>query len=298
MLGRDIGYVDLQRLTRSDVDATLARLAKTRAIVFDLRGYPKETSELLAPHFTSRTARVALFRTPVRRTPLSGLVGQEYDYLDETRDFYQLIAPMAPHLTQPIVVLIDARAISQAEHTALLLAGTAHVRIVGEPSTGADGDVTNFRLPGGVGASFSGEAILHPVGAQLQRVGIVPDVRCAPTLRAVRAGDDEILAAGLREALLLTHADPATVRTALAVERAAERADARAQQQPPPPAFVAMPGDAVPLPDAYTASGNGYIGGHDAIVHHADDRTIVLRAVKADRLSPFGTYVQSLPLEP
>jgi len=296
VLAGNVGYVDLQRLNPGDVDAAVARLAKTTAIVFDLRGYPRGTAWPLAPHFTATTVRAALFRTPVRRTPLSGTAGQPYEYLDETRDFYQLIAPAAPRLTQPLVVVIDPRAISQAEHTALYFAAAGHARFVGEPTMGANGDVTQFLLPGGIVANFSGQAVLHPDGMPLQRVGIIPDVRCSQTLRGVRAGDDELLAAGVREALRLSHEDAGTQRTALGAERAAERADALAQQQPQPVAIVAVPADAAPLPDGYAAQGDGYEGGHDAAVRHADGRTIVLRA-KTTRSSAFGMYAESLPLD-
>jgi hypothetical protein len=75
-------------------------------------------------------------------------------------------------------------------------------------------------------------AVLRPDGSQLQRVGLIPDVRVAPTLRGVRAGDDELLAAGVHEALRLSGADAKTTQTALAAERASERADAAAQGGP------------------------------------------------------------------
>jgi C-terminal processing protease CtpA/Prc len=165
ILPGNVGYADLQRLNVAEVGATLKRFASTRAIVFDLRGYPRGTAWALAPHFTPKVVSAALFRTPVRRVPV-GIAGGdgELQFVDETRDFYQMIAPEAPRYTQPVVVVIDARAISQAEHTGLYLAASAHARFVGEPTVGANGDVTRFFLPGGVAANFTGQAVLHPDG--------------------------------------------------------------------------------------------------------------------------------------
>ena len=294
ILPGNVGYADLQRLNVSDVDATLKRFASTRAIVFDLRGYPRGTAWALAPHFTSKLVRAALFRTPVRRVPI-GMPDGGLQYVDETRDFYQMIAPEAPRYTQPVVVIIDARAISQAEHTGLYLAASAHARFVGEPTVGANGDVTRFVLPGSITANFTGQAVLHPDGTPLQRVGLIPDVKVSPTLRGVRSGDDELLAGGLREALRLGHADAATTRSALAAERARERADVVAQLAPPPPVQIASAG-APPLPDAFSVAGEGYDGGHDPAIRHAAGPSIYLRAAMG--ASGFGTYRETFPAEP
>ncbi|HTD36973.1 MAG TPA: S41 family peptidase, partial [Candidatus Limnocylindrales bacterium] len=219
-----------------------------------------------------------------------------YQYADETRDFYQLVEPKAPRYAKPVVVVIDGRAVSQSEHTALYLRAAANARFVGEPSSGTDGDVTRFYLPGGVMLWFTGQAVLHPNGAQLQRIGIVPDVRVAPTLRGIRAGDDELLAAGLREALRMTHADAATTRAALADERAKEHADALARVNPPAPVPVAA--DASPLPDAFVERGEAYEGGHDAALRHRDGRTIVLRAKPGTPDDAFGTYAENFDATP
>ena len=236
VLSGNVGYVDLQRLEIGGVDAMFKQLASTRAIVFDLRGYPRGTAWRIAPHLTPATVSAALFRTPVSRfahaAPDAANAGVRFRA--ETRDFDQLIQPAAPRYAKPVVVVIDARAISQAEHTGLYLAAAAHARFVGEPTMGANGDVTGFFVPGGVRLNFTGQAVLHPDGSQLQRVGLIPDVRVSQTLRGVRAGDDELLAAGLREALRLGGADAATTRTALEAERASERADAQAQVVPKP----------------------------------------------------------------
>jgi C-terminal processing protease CtpA/Prc len=232
ILPGNVGYVDLQRLEPPDVVPMFERLAATRAIVFDLRGYPQSTFYLLGPHLTAKPVSASLFRTPVSRRPVGAPESPGVRYHTETRDFEQIITPASPYYAKPIVVLIDARAISRAEHTGLFLAASGHARFVGEPTTGADGDITGFAVPGGVRLNFTGQAVLHPDGSQLQRVGLLPDVRVSQTLRGVRAGDDELLAAGVREALRLGGADAATTQSALAAERASERADARAQGGP------------------------------------------------------------------
>jgi hypothetical protein len=296
VLPGNVGYADLSRLNVPDVPQALARFASTRAIVFDLRGYPHGTAWPIAERFIAAPTRMALFRTPVRRVPLGLSSGEGADFLPETRDFYQVLEPRSPRYHKPVVVVIDARAISQSEHTGLFLAEAAHARFVGEPTTGANGDVTRFFLPGGISANFTGQAVLHANGAQLQRIGLIPDVRVAQTLKGVRNGDDELLAAGLREALRIGGADAATVRGALAVERGREHADALAQMQPPPPPPPVSAANATPLPDSFAARGAGYDGGHDPSVRHVDGRTIVLRAT-SETTAAFGILSEAIPVD-
>ena len=293
VLPGNVGYVDLQRLEIAGVDAVFKQLASTRAIVFDLRGYPRGTAWKIAPHLTPATVSAALFRTPVSRFAHGAKDSADAGvrFRSETRDFDQLIHPAAPRYAKPIVVVIDARAISQSEHTGLYLAASAHARFVGEPTMGANGDVTSFFVPGGVQLNFTGQAVLHPDGSQLQRVGLVPDVRVSQTLRGVRAGDDELLAAGVSEALRLGGADAPATQTALAAERAMERADALAQLTIPK--SVPVPLTAAALPDTFAAHGDGYDGSHDTAVHHVDGHAIVLRAKPGVPASGYGTYMES-----
>jgi len=53
-------------------------------------------------------------------------------------------------------------------------------------------------LPGNLPISFSGHDIRHADGRQLQRLGIQPHVRVAPTIRSIVEGRDEILEAAVK----------------------------------------------------------------------------------------------------
>jgi len=94
--------------------------------------------------------------------------------------------------------LINEDAISQAEHTCLFFEAATDVTFIGTPTAGANGDVTVMVLPGNLVVSFSGHDVRHADGRQLQRVGIQPTIKAAPTIRGVIDGRDEILEAAVK----------------------------------------------------------------------------------------------------
>jgi hypothetical protein len=79
------------------------------------------------------------------------------------------------------------------------LEAAADIRFVGSPTSGANGNVTDMLVPGGMSLSFSGIGIRHGDGRQLQRVGIQPHVHVRPTKEGLAQGRDEVLEAGLAE---------------------------------------------------------------------------------------------------
>ena len=118
------------------------------------------------------------------------------------------------------------KTMSQAEHSALFFREAGHTRFVGTPTQGANGDVTSMVAPGAVHLSFSGEGVRHVDGSQLQRVGILPDVRVSPTASDIAAGNDVVLQSGLNEALRVSGASPSLRKAAVRQEVARERAAA------------------------------------------------------------------------
>jgi C-terminal processing protease CtpA/Prc len=195
-LAGDIGYVDLRALTVPEIGLALDELKTTRAIVFDMRGYPKGVFGPLASRLNTRKARYAAeFLQPQ-------VVGWNGDGEGQPRTRFLQHIPELPKdaatYTGKVVVLIDDRAVSQAEHTCLFLAEAAGATFVGSPTHGANGDITVMRLPGGLRMWFSGQEVRHVDGKQLQKVGIQPDIVVRPTLAGLRAGKDEVLDRALR----------------------------------------------------------------------------------------------------
>ncbi len=186
----NIGYVDLDRLTVPMIDEMFEKLKDTKAIIFDMRGYPNSTAWWIAPRLTEKTGTItALFNWPI--VSLSKEEGFSPVVYESNS---QILLPTTKwRYKGKTVMLIDERAISQAEHTGLFFRAANGTKFIGTPTQGADGGATSFYVPGDINISFTGISVRHPDGQQLQRVGLIPDILVKPTIAGLRAGRDEIL---------------------------------------------------------------------------------------------------------
>lgn len=191
LLPEGFGYIDLARLNIPQVDEAFALIQDAPAVIFDMRGYPRGTAWSIGPRLAKEKTAVARFQRPENH----GTMPDQ----PSTKMFYQYTepAPGKTRYTGRVVVLIDVNAISQAEHTCMFLESVAETTFIGTPTNGANGDVTNTVLPGGISAMFTGHDVRHADGSQLQRRGIQPDIRVAPTLAGIREGRDEVLQAAV-----------------------------------------------------------------------------------------------------
>jgi C-terminal processing protease CtpA/Prc len=192
VLAGNIGYADLGRLPAGQVDSMFEALRNTRAIVFDMRGYPFGTAWPIAPRLTRADM------PPAARFTRPNAMSPDTTERDELTFIQSLPHTDRWRYLRPTVMLIDERTISQAEHTGLFFEAANRTRFIGSPTTGANGDVTEAVLPGGATMSFSGQAVRHADGRQLQRIGLVPDVPVRPTIAGIRAGRDEVLERAVR----------------------------------------------------------------------------------------------------
>lgn len=198
VLPGNIGYVNLDRLESEDTDRMFAALFHTKAIIFDMRGYPHSTAWTIAPRLSARPQpEAARFARYIPSQP--SLPGND-GLVTEKMFFTQTIPPNTDKPIYPgkTVMLIDERTQSQGEHTGLFFEAANGTEFIGSPTAGADGDVTNFSIPGAIALYFSGQVITHADGRQLQQTGLQPKLLVHPTLKGLRANQDEVLARAVK----------------------------------------------------------------------------------------------------
>lgn len=190
-IGGRVGYIDLRTLVENEVDSALAALAATDGLILDMRGFPRfPIWTALIPHFIDKPIPTNRAEVPMR----SGAA-------PASRMTRELVATFEPNGTlrysKPLVVLVDERTQSAAEHFCINLKGAKRATFVGSTTAGADGDVARIGLPGGGVMTFTGSVVTFGDGGAFQNIGIVPDVKVEPTIRGIRAGRDEVLEKGI-----------------------------------------------------------------------------------------------------
>jgi hypothetical protein len=185
-LSPGVWYVDITRAKTADVTPILGSLAKARAVIFDVRGYPTDAGLEILPHLIGapehdRWMHVAKIAGPFGRT--AGWVDEGWD-----------LQPAAPKLSGKIVFLTDGRAISYAESVMGYIHDRHLATIIGSTTAGTNGNIATFGVPGGFSIIFTGMRVTGHDGQSVHHlVGVKPDVPVVPTIAGLRAGKDEVL---------------------------------------------------------------------------------------------------------
>lgn len=183
-----IWYVDVARVDEPMFDAHLDQLARAHAVIYDVRGYPKDfnLSKAIPAHLLKHAEHARWMHIP----RYTGPFGEHAGYLDLGWD----IVPQAPHFTSRAIFLADGGTISQAEAIMGYVQDDKLGTIVGSTTRGVDGNITSFTVPTGFGIVFTGMKVTHHDGtSRYQALGTPPDIRLAPTIRGIRSKRDEVL---------------------------------------------------------------------------------------------------------
>lgn len=195
LLPNNIGYVDMERLPGNMVDSMLETFKNTKGFIMDMRGYPQGTAWTLAPRLSKDKVQAgALFSRLQPGAPDISAEGNEISSTTTTVTFLQkLPATLKWRYTGKTVMLMNETTQSQAEHSGLFYKAANGTTFIGSQTAGANGDVTNFFIPGLVNLTFSGQNVSYPNGQTMQRKGLIPDITVKPTINGIRAGKDEVL---------------------------------------------------------------------------------------------------------
>lgn len=182
-------YVNMNRATRADFDAALARLLTARGIIFDIRLARSDLAGYLLPHLLRAPFRMPQWFSPVTRMP---------DRLATTFEPYWTLmpafreAPQEPYFPARKVFVTNARAISNPEKFLAVVEDYKLGPIVGEASGGTNGTIRREKLPGDYVVSFTWTRVLKPDGSQHHGIGILPTIPVSRTRAGIAAGRDEL----------------------------------------------------------------------------------------------------------
>jgi C-terminal processing protease CtpA/Prc len=184
MLQPDIAYLYPGSLKQGQITGLLPEIAKTKGLIVDLRSYPSDFIVFsLGAFLVPKPTKFVKFSQGSIATP--GL----FTYTDDL----EVGMENPNHYKGKVVILINETTQSQAEYTTMALRTAPRVTVIGSTTSGADGNVSQFFLPGGISTMISGIGVYYPDGKETQRVGIIPDIAIKPTIKGVREGRDELV---------------------------------------------------------------------------------------------------------
>jgi hypothetical protein len=192
LLSDQVAYLKLSSVQAAQAAGYVERSKGTRGLIIDIRNYPSEFVVFaLGSLLVDKPTQFARFTIGDLDNPGAFL----------WRAGPLSLTPQAPHYGGKVVVLIDEVSQSSAEYTTMAFRAASQSVVVGSTTAGADGNVSQFSLPGGLRTMISGIGVFYPDKRPTQRIGIVPGVEVRPTIAGIRAGRDEVLEEGLRQIL-------------------------------------------------------------------------------------------------
>ncbi|MEB3380282.1 S41 family peptidase [Flavobacterium psychrophilum] len=183
LIEKNIGYVNMGVLEVKDVPEMIEKLKLTKAIVFDMRNYPKGTYAAISSFLNNKEKIFAIYTKPVLNYPGKYKWTEGSSCGSENSNNYK----------GKVVVLLNEESISQSEWTAMCFQTADDTTIIGSKTAGADGNVSDIDYMKAFHSQFSGIGVYYPDKRETQRIGIIPNLEIEPTINGIQDGRDEAL---------------------------------------------------------------------------------------------------------
>ena len=180
----DIGYIYPGKLQQGEIGDIMEKFLDTKGLIVDLRCYPSDFIVFsLSKYLMDKPKDFVKFTHANLNKPGLFTFTEPLSVGEINNNSYK----------GKVIIIIDETTQSQAEYTAMALRVAPDALVVGGNSAGADGNVSEVLLPGGIVTYITGIGVYYPDGTETQRIGIVPDIMIKPTIEGIRKGIDEPL---------------------------------------------------------------------------------------------------------
>ena len=184
MIRPDIGYIFPGYMKNKYLPEMMEKIGKAAGLIIDFRCYPSDfLVHSLGDYLVPESTEFVKITNGSIENPGLFTIDTVLSFGNTNIDYFK----------GKVVILVNENTQSQAEFTTMALRAAPGAIVIGSVTSGADGNVTTFMLPGGLTTKMSGIGIYYPDGRETQRIGIVPDIELKPTIRGIREGKDELL---------------------------------------------------------------------------------------------------------
>lgn len=180
----NILYINPSRLAKDEIHDIMKKSMDTKGLIVDLRYYPSDLLPYkLGNYLMPNPVEFVKFSFFNIYKPGGFLLGKSVKTGVDNPNYYK----------GKVILLISETSMSQPEFTTMALRKAPKATVVGTNSYGADGNISEIVLPGGIITYISGLGVYYPDGAETQKIGIAPDVRVNPTIKGIKEGRDEVI---------------------------------------------------------------------------------------------------------
>lgn len=184
MITPEIAYINNGALKKGYLPGIWEKIQSTKGLIIDDRNYPSDFPIYALSNYLMPESKPFVKFSKVRfETPGLFTYTPPLDAGSRNKDFYK----------GKVVILINEITQSSAEFHAMAYRVHPNAVVIGSTTAGADGNVSQFQLPGDFITMITGIGVYYPDGKETQQIGIVPDIELRPTIRGIKEGRDELM---------------------------------------------------------------------------------------------------------
>ena len=184
IINGNIGYVYPVKYKNVQLESIKNSFTNTKGIIIDMRCYPSDFMPFtFGAYLKPDASPFVKFTTGNVNTPGLFTFGPDLKNGNNNPAYYK----------GKVVIIVNEQTQSQAEYTTMAFSSAPNVTVIGSTTAGADGNISEIRLPGGVFTLISGIGVYYPDGTETQRTGVKIDQVIKPTIKGFQKGKDELL---------------------------------------------------------------------------------------------------------
>ncbi len=184
LVAKDIAYLNNSSLKTAYLPELWKKIEHTKGVIIDIRNYPSDFPLYdLSNYLMPKSTPFVKFTNGSMESPGLFTYTNPLNVGKKNKKYYK----------GKVVILINEISQSSAEFHTMAYRVHPNAVVIGSTTAGADGNISQISLPGGLKTAISGIGVYYPDGKETQRIGIVPDIELKPTIRGIIEGKDELI---------------------------------------------------------------------------------------------------------
>lgn len=184
LINKNIAYINNGSLKREYLKEIWEAIKDKDGLIIDIRNYPSDFPIYdLSGYLMPESIPFVKFNKGSIENPGLFTFTRPINAGKKNKDYYK----------GKVIILLNEISQSSAEFHAMAYRIHPNATVIGSTTAGADGNISQFFLPGGISTMISGIGVYYPDGKETQRIGIVPDIEVKPTIAGIIEGRDELM---------------------------------------------------------------------------------------------------------